>query len=311
MRPPGSPDVIKEVAELGNELAQAEQERQRTAQALIGAARDAGAYLGPHFRNAVSEFAGLCGDQMAYWRFSNFNRLLNKVEAKIKDGKVPPHALRKLSFADSVRVIEAASAEEEDSVQELWARLIKNAVDPAGTTTVKKVYIELLKSLSPPEAAFLDLLSKGQLTKRLTVKEAQTLYAEMHSVADQCWRLFDNDEQKVAIQNLTRLRCITFKPERLDARDLLVAMPSVGRSPGRQAAVDPFKFQRLLGQLVDMISMSAGIADPRYERVTPAHRRSGEGKGRISAGPEMNFILTPLGRGLMHACRKDEGVEQA
>jgi Abortive infection alpha len=54
----------------------------------------------------------------------------------------------------------SGSLEEDDAVQEMWARLMANAIDPDKRTKPEKVYVDLLKSISGREAILLDLVDQ-------------------------------------------------------------------------------------------------------------------------------------------------------
>lgn len=232
---------VKNVSEAISDLAKAEQERQKTTQELIRAARAAGAYFGPHFDGAISEFGKMIGDIIGHWRFLNLNRILNKVEKRVKEGSVHPAALRQLGLIESLRLIEAASAEEEETVQELWARLIANALKSDGTTVIKKVYVDLLKSISPAEAMLLDLLS-FPFPEHLTTRDARPVYKRFEDAAAAGWRQLSIEDRKIATQNLVRLRCVTFKPPALELRDLLIPL----QHDTRRCTIDAHKFESLL-----------------------------------------------------------------
>jgi hypothetical protein len=288
--------MIKGATDAITEVAKAEQAQQKTAQELIAAARAAGEYMGPHFRSAISEFGAMLGDQMTYWRFRNFNRLLLKIEALSGQARVHPEAIRQLSYADSIRLIEASSAEDEETVQDLWARLIANAIDVDSKTTIKKVYIDLLKSVAPAEAALLDLLWSGESPPRTirTSLEARAFNESMNKLAEERWRRFDEEGRKVATQNLVRLRCVTLRPGRINLSGMLKPIEDRQFGTAGFCLVDAGKFEALLRHLTSTLEVSAGLADPQMRP---------QSQFAASPIPEMSLALTPLGHGLMNACR--------
>ena len=290
--------VIKYASETVSDFAKAEQERQKTTQELIRAARATGAYFGPHFEGALSEFGKMIGESIAYWRFSNLNRILQKVENKIAQGGVHPDALRHLGVGESLRLVEATSTEEDETVQELWARLIANALKPDGVTAIKKVYVDLLKSFSTAEVLLLDLLS-FPIRSHLTVRDAKLVYEKFESAAESGWRQRPVEERRVAIQNLVRLRCVTFKPQQLNVRDLFTPV----RHDARHCTIDAHKFERLVRHLGEVVEVASGLSEPS-KALLPAKQRS-QLPGSLPHLPELNMVLTPLGRGLMYARRSD------
>jgi hypothetical protein len=294
--------IIEHASETISDLAKAEQERQKTTRELIQTARAAGAYFGPHFQGALSEFGKMIGDSVAYWRFLNLNRILKKVERKTTEGGIHPDAFRQLGVGESIRLIEAASAEEEEVVQELWARLIANALQPDRKTAIRKVYVDLLTSLSSTEVLLLDLLS-FPMPPQMTVRDADPLYRKFDVAAESGWRQIAHDERRVAIQNLVRLRCVTFKPQQLHLRDLFTPI----KYDARQCTVDAHKFERLLRHLGELIDVASGLSEPD-RHLLPPHPQT-PSRSWMSSPPELSMILTPLGKGLMFACRETRTEE--
>jgi hypothetical protein len=208
--------------------------------------------------------------------------------------------------------------EEEESVQDMWARLMANSVDPQSATKPEKVFIDILKSLSSREVVFFDLLAKiekeGATFK--SVAEIDAFEKRMGALAETKWRQFPAKERAISIQNLVRLRCATFRAQPLDISNLFAQMPSEGgrRSPfGHQwAVVDPDKFQRVLKEVIERQLAASGMMD--YETggtfTMPVGGTFYSGGGRKLALPEANFMLTPLGKGLLQACnieKPDDG----
>jgi hypothetical protein len=297
----GPGDIIKRASDAIGDIAKAEQERQKTTQELIRAARDTGAYFGPHFREAVTEFGRLIGDTVGHWRFINLNRILNNVQKSAEAGKIHPAAFRQLGVGESLRLIEAASMEDEDTIQGLWSRLIFNALNPDGATTIRKVYVDLLKSLSPSEALLLDLLS-FPVPASLTVRDAKPIYEEFEALAERGWRKLSVPERRAATQNLVRLRCVTFRPPNLHLRDLLTPI----KHDPRHCTVDAREFQQLLQHIERLIEIASGISEPRGSLYVEDQRASRIGPvPYMKRIPERALMLTPLGQELMHACRQN------
>jgi thioesterase domain-containing protein len=190
--------------------------------------------------------------------------------------------------------LEAASLEEEESVQELWARLIANAADPTKETTVKKVYVDILKSLSPAEVAFLEVVSEADSrTRQMSVSEAETFRSEISALAEKRWRHFAPEDQGAAVQNLVRLRCITFKPKPPTyLRSMFQLLPDARRQSSKWAAIDPQEFKRLIDRVEDLLLVASGVRD--YQP-----------SARERSVPELGFMLTPLGKGLMAATARE------
>lgn len=311
--------IVKTGAEVVTEIAKAGQEQQKTYQAAIDLVLRAGRFLGGVFGPASKELGHLFGDQMKFWRFKNAVNILEKAQALMDARGLKPEQVRTLGFGEGLLLLEAASMEESDEVQTLWARLMANAVDPNAATKAEKVYVDILKSISAREAIFLDLMAqiekKGHSFKSIEAIDAFGL--EMSALAESAWRKYSEEERVVSVQNLVRLRCITARPAPIDVSNLFAALPQDrgGRGGvsfnfgGSWAAVDPNKFQKVLQELVERQMISSGMIDFKgsSDFVLPVNTGSFFGRnGRKMNLPEANFMLTPLGKSLVRACRTDD-----
>jgi len=261
----------------------------------------AGTFLNGVFSPAAQELGHLFGEQMRFWRFRNGVRILEKAQALVEERGLKPEQIRALGFGEGLLLLETASLEEDDTVQAMWARLVANAVDPNCACKPEKVYVELLKSLSSKEVTFLDLLWKieeGNLGFRSTADYNR--HAKLVSeAADERWRRFPSEDRSISIQNLVRLRCITFAAKPIDVRNLAAFVPTDNRNPfgTKWAVVDPKKLENVIRKLSEQHLVATGLKDfPGTDRpMLPG------------ALPEASFVLTPLGKGLLRACKENGG----
>jgi hypothetical protein len=262
---------------------------------LVDSAAGLRTALGQIFGSALVEFGETLGDKTRFWRFKNLARIIEEAQAIADKRQLSPENIKALPFADSIRVVEAASQEEDETVRALWARLIANATDPAGPGVISKVHVDILKSLSAPEACLLELLSRFPDDNRpRTFTENQAWEQRLSEAAETGWRKFPIEVRDVAIQNLHRLRCVTFRPVSLSKMDLFKRIPRELDSSGKWSVVDSGKFEGLLRDLQDMIGAAAGAHE--IHELHPAYRH------QTHRAPERLYILTSLGNSLMSAC---------
>lgn len=300
--------IIKAGADILIEGAKAEQEQQKTLQSGLDLIKRAGTFLSGVFGPAANELGHLFGDQMKFWRFKNAVRILEKAQRIVDERGLTADDVKALGFGDGLRLLEAASLEEDESVQDMWAHLMANAVDPSAQTKPEKMYVDILKSLSGREVVFLDLLvtlDKEQIN-RMTVGQAREFQKRMGDLAEKQWRRFSTSERNASIQNLIRLRCVSPRFQLIDLSNMLGRL-SDNPSLRRWAAVEPHKFEKVLRTLSEQQLVASGVID--YDT---------EGRRGVvrSALPEAAFMLTALGRDLLRACQPREtephlGVENA
>jgi Abortive infection alpha len=289
--------IVRAGGEVISEVAKAEQEQQRTYQIGLDLVRRAGTFLGGVFGPASQELGQMFSDQMKFWRFKNAVRILEKAQSIANERGLKPEQIRAMGFGEGVLLLEAASMEEHETVQDLWARLMANAVDPKSSIRVEKIYIDVLKSLSSREVVFLELLERIEQERGagLTINTVQEFRTKMSFVAEGKWRRFPTEERAMSIQNLMRLRCVTVSDSPIDTFNLFEQVSEDGL--GRWSFVDGRKLERLLNDMSNHQRAASGATDFEVEDV-----RSGvQNEPRL---PEGDFALTPLGRGLLKACKE-------
>lgn len=259
------------------------------------------------FGSALTEYGEMLADSVKLWRFRNLLRIREKVDRLVQERGVPVAAFKALPFGDSMRTIEAASQEDEDDVQELWARLIAKAAE-SETPKINKLHIEILRSLAPADTALLELLHPSVVNREFgSGAEVQEFNDEMNARADAKWRKFSDEDRAVSVQNLFRLRCITSLPRPFIANHVLQHIRSREfRIDG--AVVDPPRFEKMLGDLVTLIHQSSGAIPYDATKPVPLMRRGWFGAaetGQIMV-PELNHMLTPLGQEFMRAVTIDQ-----
>jgi len=262
------------------------------------------------FGPALTDFGTMLSDQMKLWRFQNLLKIREKVDRLVSERNVPEDLLGALPFGDAMRTLEAASQEDTDEIQELWARLIVKAASETEEPSVNKVHIEILQSLTPADSALLDLLFPAATDRTFTsMDEIKAYEDQMNAKAERTWRRFGEEARAVSVQNLSRLRCITALPRPVNADHVLRAFPDRDRRIDG-ALVDPSRFSQLLTALIQLIYQAAGAIP--YDATAPVqlHRQGGWyipfGELKV---PELNHMLTPLGVEFMKAVTLNESLE--
>jgi len=254
------------------------------------------------FGLALIEFGEMLADSVKLWRFNNLLRIRKKVDRIVQERDVPEAAFKALPFGDSMRTIESASQEDEDEVQELWARLIVKAAE-SQSPKISKLHIEILSSLAPADTALLEMLHPSVVNREFKSEaELQEFNDEMNVRADAKWRKFSDEDRAVSVQNLFRLRCITSLPRPFVADQVLKQIRNREfRIDG--AVVDRRAFEKMLSDIVTLIHQSSGAIPYDATKPVPLMRRGWS--GLVETGqcivPELNHMLTPLGEGFMKA----------
>jgi len=125
--------------------------KEMTRETIIAAKEFAGKLISP----SLEEGGGLIKDTIKYWRFKNqVNILLKAKEFLSMKGLEPSRILPKTL----IPLLENASLEEDEAIQNKWATLLANAAREDIGYLIKPSYAEILNELSPIEVKILDYI---------------------------------------------------------------------------------------------------------------------------------------------------------
>ena len=104
----------------------------------------------------LAEEVGLTlGDKAREYRTKNAIKIFQRVKRMLAEAGIDPSQIAPRLF---LPMVQAASLEDDESIQEKWAALFANV--SASLESVAPSYIEVLKELTPDEVRFLDRLYK-------------------------------------------------------------------------------------------------------------------------------------------------------
>jgi Abortive infection alpha len=279
------------------------------------------------FGDAARHIGQGLSDKAEYWKLKNRLKIEEKIRRLGEQFHRDPDQLRELSYGESFRAVEAASLEEEESVQDLWAALLHNAHDASTGVTVEKVFVDLLKSIGGAEALLLDALnqSKKRILTFNAVRNVEwaeycdikskngspltstqdfvpstsntQIRGELGELFQGGWRQLSTEIRDAAIQNLIRLRCIGTSQRPLNLNSLS-RRRSIETGGGSIHIEEP-DTQAIATNLYEMerrINVICGIDDAKV-----AEPNEGAQSGLFDAIPELSLSFTPLGQRLMNA----------
>ena len=118
-------------------------------------AKKAFSFLDDLIKPPLREVGEVLADKVKYWRFKNQVNILLKTKKflkskGIKSNKVPVKTLAKL--------LEYASFEEDETMQDKWVGLLTSAAGSEGDKDIYYILVEVLNQLSPLDVRLLDLL---------------------------------------------------------------------------------------------------------------------------------------------------------
>ncbi|MEX0827454.1 MAG: Abi-alpha family protein, partial [Haliea sp.] len=159
-----------------------------------------GSYVGEILGTMPHDVVGLLvGDWLRARRMENASRIFEKTKSILEDRGIDPADEQCVSPRLGVPYLESASLESDDELQDVWARLMANAMDPNTNITLRQEYIETLREFEPIDA--LVLSAAAQLGPTNThVLDISDLLETVNKVA---W-----DHLAVSLANLHKLSCV-------------------------------------------------------------------------------------------------------
>ena len=113
--------------------------------------RDVTRYVG----GSLDQVMGLLEDKLRYLRWERQIRLFERANRFLAErGLEQP--TRPVSLPIAIPLIQAASLEENDEMQDRWAALLANAADESFDEDIRRAYISILKDLTPLDAVNLE-----------------------------------------------------------------------------------------------------------------------------------------------------------
>jgi hypothetical protein len=101
----------------------------------------------------ADEFGQMLGEKAREYRMRNALRIFQRVQKMLLNAGIDPQTIAPRIF---LPMLEAASIEDNDTLQERWAALLANASNPQCGAPVLASFVEVLKQLTSEQALFLD-----------------------------------------------------------------------------------------------------------------------------------------------------------
>lgn len=189
---------------------------------LGAVAASAATLIGKVVGRPASEVAELLADHVRAWRVSNLVALAQKTEEKLRSRGINV-GIQALPTSLGFAVIEAASREDDDEIQDLWANLLANNSDPGLEVHINKTVIEVVRQLAATDARLLAFLAGQGWDLHTAISggfDGDRISNEMQ---------LSSAETSIAINNLWRLGCLVQEqagPQILDGAALRFAGPT-------------------------------------------------------------------------------------
>jgi len=102
----------------------------------------------------IEQTVGLLTDKLRFMRWQRQLRLFDRWKEIIEEREIDLHSAR-LSPKLGLPIIENATLEEDDHLQDIWARLLASCMDPKNGRPMRSAFIEIVKQLETIDATTL------------------------------------------------------------------------------------------------------------------------------------------------------------
>ncbi|MHB1654707.1 MAG: Abi-alpha family protein [Desulfitobacteriaceae bacterium] len=145
------------------EIAKAVQEGSKLGVKAIESTDKAGSFLAKVFKEPIIASIRMLTNEIILIEWKRLLKISDKVatilkERGILDFKVVPPKL-------ALPIIQAASLEDDENLQDLWANLIANAMDPSFNDEIRYGFIDMIKNITGIEAKILNEFYNAILNK--------------------------------------------------------------------------------------------------------------------------------------------------
>lgn len=205
---------MSEETEAIKETAKAAQEVAKTTSKAIDSGREMGGFISRFISGPLEQGVGIFEDRLRYIRWERQLRLIKRSEGFLAEqGLTKPD--KPMPLKNAIPLLEYATLEEDDNLQDMWARLIVNGTNEATGISIERSFIEILAQISLIEAQimlaiyalpFEKIHHNGVITEKLP---------KLATVAEE--KLEENKykeptlEVKLALANLARIGCLKLR----------------------------------------------------------------------------------------------------
>lgn len=194
------------------ESAKAVQEVAKATSKAIDASTKMGCFISRFVSGSLNQGIGIFEDKLRYIRWERQIRLIQRSEEFLKQqGLTNPN--KSIPLKNAVPLLEYATLEEDDYLQDMWARLLVNGTNKLTGINIERSFIEILAQMSSLEAQVLEAIYSLPFEKTRHAGIVTEKLPWEVTVAEEKPEKEPKDpphEIKLALANLARIGCLKF-----------------------------------------------------------------------------------------------------
>lgn len=139
------------------EESKAVEEVAKTTGKAIDAAREAGGFIARFVSGPLEQGIGIFEDRLKYMRWERQVRYMQRSQEFLARAGLE-FPTRPVPLKLAIPLMQGASLEEDDDLQDRWAALLVNAANASFQAEIRRSYAAILEQLTPLDACILDVL---------------------------------------------------------------------------------------------------------------------------------------------------------
>ena len=167
-------------------------------------------FISKHIDGSLQQACGIFEDKLKYMRWENQMKLMLKYQEFLKLHGFEKTPIKPLPLKLAIPLLQAASLEDDDYLQDLWAKLLVNSVAENSGFDLKRMYIDILEKLTSFDVRILERIYSIPFQEAL---HFGVLTGYLPEDTEVCGRNKEakkepSEEVKLSLLNLARLDCI-------------------------------------------------------------------------------------------------------
>lgn len=188
------------------ESAKAVTETAKLGTTVVEATEKMGGFLSHILNEPITEAVGIFGDKLKFMRWKRKLRIVDEVNRILDERGV--ESTRPIPPKLAIPILEQASLEENDELQDIWCRLIANSLDPNFQFEIRYAFIDIIKNLTALDARILKYIYEITMERN---KEYKTEKFQVYKINFDSIKknIYASDvETELSLYNLKRVQCV-------------------------------------------------------------------------------------------------------
>ncbi len=161
-------------------------------------------FLSKVFKQPIEDAVGIIGDRLRFLRWERQVRLSDKVneileQRGVKETRAVPPKI-------ALSILENASLEGNDELQDLWANLLANSMDINFTEEIRYAYLEIIKSVTSLDVRMLYTLYNSLSEQRIDWNNITHYSVNKQQICEAL--SISPQDYEISIYNLFRVQCL-------------------------------------------------------------------------------------------------------